>query len=253
MSLSQQSATMDPNTEVEILFEISVPEGIRGTYWAGLLIDVRPIRHVVGRDDIRILRQFLVRCLVTIEPSSAVGVISSVQVRGVHPLGVEVVFSNVGDVMLSEVSGLVVVESSTGVPLSEIPLPPFDVLPGYAVSQLVSGDWGLQIPGAYLIRAVVDFGAEYLVAGHSVLRLRELELAPVGIAVLPPTDLDNDGLYEDLDGNGFLDRADVDLLKAYVDLPAVQTNWRAFDFDNDGAATEADADFLAGFVLRIAD
>jgi hypothetical protein len=65
-----------------------------------------------------------------------------------------------------------------------------------------------------------------------------------------PMDLDGDGLYEDVDGNGTFDVHDPELLRAEIDSPAIQQNARAFDFDDDGLATPADADLLLEWVWR---
>jgi len=253
ISLSQQASTLAPNAEIEIQFVIHVPEGVRGTYWAGVLINVSVVRETSEQGDIRLLRQFLVRVFVTISPTNQRGSVSDLQVHGVNPLGIEVSFSNTGDTLLADVSGLIAVEFSTGVSLFVIPLVPFDVLPGYTVRQFVLGDWGLHTAGSYLIRAVLDFGAEYLVAGQSVIRIDELRLVPIGTGELSPTDPDGDGLYDDVDGNGILTITDVNLLRDFLNSRPIQDNARAFDFDNDGGVTTADVDVLRNIVLRTID
>jgi dockerin type I repeat protein len=192
-----------------------------------------------------------VRVFVTVLPTTSAGRVSNLQVLGINPLGIVMEFANIGDTFLSNVSGLIVVESSAGIALFEIPLIPFDVLPGYSQSQTVFGEWGLQAAGLYLIRAVLDYGAEYLVAGQSVLRINELHLIPIGTASLPPTDLNGDGLYEDVNGDGTLTEADADLLEGFIDSPPIQGNARAFDFSNDGDVTTADVSVLRDIVLRV--
>jgi hypothetical protein len=204
MSVSSVTATLAPNAEIEIPLDIRVPEGVQGTYWAGMLITASATGVSVDEGDIKLSRQFLVRVFVTVLPTTSAGRVSNLQVLGINPLGIVMEFANIGDTFLSNVSGLIAVESSAGIALFEIPLIPFDVLPGYSQSQTVFGEWGLQAAGLYLIRAVLDYGAEYLVAGQSVLRINELHLIPIGTASLPPTDLNGDGLYEDVNGDGTL-------------------------------------------------
>ena len=46
-----------------------------------------------------------------------------------------------------------------------------------------------------------------------------------------PTDVDGDGLYEDVNGNGRVDYADVELLFNELDNDTVTSNTRAFDFN----------------------
>lgn len=253
LSLSQHDASLASEAEVEIRLDLQVPEDARGTYWAGLLISASLDREGAEPGDINVLRQFLVRIYVTIPTANLSGRVSEMQIHGINPLGIEVSFANTGDTLLVDVVGLIVVESSTGASLFEIPLVPFDVLPGYSASQFVGGNWGLHIAGTYLIRAVLDFGAEYLVAGQSVYRLDELELTPIGAAVFPPADLNGDGLYEDVDGDGVLTAADTALLRNSFASPSIQDNARAFDFNNDGDVTVEDANVLQDIVLRTLD
>lgn len=253
ISLSHYDAALAPNAEIEIRWEAHPPDDVSGTYWAGLLINVNSIHATTAPGDIQLIRQFLIRVFVTILPANATGRVSDVRVHGINPLGVEVTFENTGDTLLSNVTGLIAVKSSTGKSLFEIPLVAFDVLPGYVTRQLVSGDLGLHSTGLYLILAVFDFGADYLVAGQSVLRLRDLRLVPIGTSTLLPKDADGDGLYEDIDGNGLVTMADVNLLQAFIDSRPVQDNARAFDFDNDGIVTSADLNVLRDMVLRASD
>ncbi|MCK5246553.1 hypothetical protein KAR02_06620, partial [Candidatus Bipolaricaulota bacterium] len=57
-------------------------------------------------------------------------------------------------------------------------------------------------------------------------------------------------LYEDVNGDGILTEADVDLLEAFIDSSPVQDNARAFDFSNEGDVTTADVSILRDIVLR---
>jgi PKD repeat protein len=248
--LSAEEATLVPDSEIEISLDIHVPETVQGTYWTGILISARGASRSVDEGCIKMLRQFLVRIFVTVSPSEPDGRVSNLQVLGMNPLGVEVAFANTGDTVLAGVSGLIAVESSAGTTLFEIPLVPFDVLPGYVLRQSVLGEWGLQVAGIYLVRAVLDFGVEHLVAGQFVLQIEDLSLSPIGTASDTPTDLNGDGLYEDVNGDGTLTADDADLLEGFIGSSPVQDNSRAFDFSNDGEATMADVYILRDTVLR---
>jgi len=81
-------------------------------------------------------------------------------------------------------------------------------------------------------------------------RLPELDLAPIGDSAATPADLDGDGLYEDVNGDGWLDSLDPALPRISLGVPSVGRNARAFDFDNDGELTEADVACLEEQVLR---
>ena len=53
----------------------------------------------------------------------------------------------------------------------------------------------------------------------------------VGSTGSSPTDVDGDGLYEDVNGNGRVDYADVEMLFNELDNDTVTSNTRAFDFN----------------------
>jgi hypothetical protein len=59
-----------------------------------------------------------------------------------------------------------------------------------------------------------------------------------------PTDPDEDGLYEDVDGDGEFTILDVSVLLNAFDEPVVRNNAAAFDFDDDGTVTIIDVSTL---------
>ena len=69
-------------------------------------------------------------------------------------------------------------------------------------------------------------------------------IEPTGDAENPPSDVDDDGLYEDGDGDGSLTEADAQALYDNLDSAVVQNNVDAFDFNGDGSVTQADAQAL---------
>lgn len=253
LAMAPEERVLAPAEEAEVSLTVRVLEKARGTRWCGLLIRVSPAGGPSSAVGLRVVRQFLVRVFVTTWPASADGQISGLWARGLNPLGVELQFENTGETHLRDVRALVVVEDTSGAPLAELAVLPFDVLPGYAVRRLVRWQWPLQRAGVYVIRVVCDFGAEQLVAGQIAFRLSELDLAPIGDSAAPPADLDGDGLYEDVNGDGRLDSLDPALLRISLGVPSVGRNARAFDFDNDGELTEADVACLEEQVLRTAE
>ena len=56
----------------------------------------------------------------------------------------------------------------------------------------------------------------------------------VGDAVSGPTDPDDDGLYEDIDGDGEVTDADGELLFERFEESAVQDNPESYDFNGNG-------------------
>ena len=63
-----------------------------------------------------------------------------------------------------------------------------------------------------------------------------------------PGDLDGDGLYEDVNGDGSADVGDAQALFSNRDSPEVQNNAGAFDFNQDGAVNVGDAQALFNLV-----
>jgi hypothetical protein len=73
----------------------------------------------------------------------------------------------------------------------------------------------------------------------------ESELGPPPVVgVDPPQDLDGDGLYRDLNGDGSLTVADVQIFFQQRDSDVVQDNVAAFDFRTDGALSIGDVQLL---------
>ncbi|WP_226012289.1 fibronectin type III domain-containing protein [Halomicrobium salinisoli] len=72
------------------------------------------------------------------------------------------------------------------------------------------------------------------------------EPAPIDGAT--PTDPDDDGLYEDLNGNGEVDYADVVTYFEHMDEPAMQNSVAAYDYNGNGDVDYADLVDLFGQV-----
>jgi hypothetical protein len=66
-------------------------------------------------------------------------------------------------------------------------------------------------------------------------------LGPIGRSTNPPRDLNGDGLYEDVDGDGELTRADAFVLAFNLESQSVRESTSLFDFDWDGTVTFNDA------------
>jgi hypothetical protein len=60
----------------------------------------------------------------------------------------------------------------------------------------------------------------------------------------PASDTDDDGMYEDINGDGILDSEDPETLQAHLDADIVTVNALLFDFDGDGSVDESDVETL---------
>lgn len=70
----------------------------------------------------------------------------------------------------------------------------------------------------------------------------------IGESAAPPRDLDGDGLFEDINGDGKLTFADVRIFAFNLSSPAVQENWQMFDFNGDGKVDFSDAVTLTNLI-----
>ncbi len=81
----------------------------------------------------------------------------------------KVAFENTGTTFLRP-SGRVEVRDRTGQTVGSTPIEPFRVLPGATRELAVALPEGLA-PGVYVALAILDFGAEFLVAGQAGFEL----------------------------------------------------------------------------------
>jgi len=257
VSAAPEQFELEPSKSKEIRFTLAVPADpqLDGTYWTAVMVEGTPVTQP-GQPGttITVKRRFAVKVLETVAGTGKKdGQISDVEVRGLNPPRVLVEFSNRGTLSLPKVSGRVEIRDQTGKTVDTIPIAAFPVLPGYRRQLIVSsarkrGD--LLPTGRYLILAILDFGGDNLVGGQQVLTIKPLQLVPVGDAAKPPQDLDGDGLYEDINGDGQLTLDDPALLGLHFKEPAVQDNARAFDFNNDGLVDFDDVLALKAMVAK---
>ncbi len=239
-----------PGEEKEIHVTIAVDASAIGTYWAAFLVDTPTDSTMSMESAIRARTQLLIKLYQTSLPAVTTGKITDVTVGGLNPLGVILRFANTGETLMQDVRATVTVQDRTGRTLGQISSDTLSVLPAHAIGIALSTSLYMQIPGVYLVTAVVDFGAEYLVAGQISFQVKPLLLTPIGVSTRPPQDLDGDGLYEDIDGDGRLTRDDLSLFETYLDDAGIVRNTRAFDYSNDGKIDQDDIDRLRGILAR---
>lgn len=88
------------------------------------------------------------------------------------------------------------------------------------------------------------------------MRIRDVEAGTVSVVPgsvaneTTPTDPDDDGRFEDVDGDGAVDRDDVQTLAANLTDPAVQGDQAAYDYNGNGRVDFADVVTLADETAR---
>lgn len=244
LSVTPLRFDLAPNEQKEIRFSIKVPSDIVGTYWAAIMVEASPKQAQPQPPGTTVIvrRRFAVKVLET-PPGTGTkdGRITLIDVRGLNPPNYFLEFENRGTIHTPQVKGRIELRDEKGASIEKLEIESFPTLPFSkrllkVTSARKRGD--LLPPGKYLVLAILDYGGETLAGGQFILRIKPLQLVPIGDAKALPQDLDKDGLYEDVNGDGTLSLEDAALLGLNIERPAVQENARAFDFDNDG-----DADF----------
>ncbi|WP_236039711.1 vWA domain-containing protein [Haloarcula salinisoli] len=67
---------------------------------------------------------------------------------------------------------------------------------------------------------------------------------PYAVVTDQPTDPNDDGLYEDVNGDGQVNVVDADALRRHLDTTAVGANWSAYDFTGDNRTDVGDVQWL---------
>jgi len=246
IEIAPLSFTLGPDEVQEVRFTITVPPNAQGTYWGMIMIEGRPRPEERAGATVMVVPRFGIKVYETPPGTGRMeGQIIKIERLGLNPLTFLLDFENTGTVHL-QVEGEVQVIDSQGQTVEEIPLPQFPILPGAVREVRASGSVPRPPAGRYLALAVFDFGGDYIPAGQLLFDIPTLKLVPIGNAETPPQDLDHDGFYEDINGDGSLTLADPELLEENLSSAAVQNNWPAFDFDNDGDADQDDVTVLQG-------
>ncbi len=171
LTVDATTFTLAPFDERAVNVVVRVPEGVRGTHWAGFLVRSAPESpQAVSIADVAISSEALVRLFVTIPPAAGDLSVTKLSVVAVDPFRIRVGLANGGDARLPDITGIASVEGQTGAELS-FPLPAVSVLPGRSLDVEAELPWRPDEAGIYLVRAVFDFGAEILVAGQIVFRI----------------------------------------------------------------------------------
>jgi PKD repeat protein len=89
-----------------------------------------------------------------------------------------------------------------------------------------------------------ESGSSYQVGATDGASIEVIPLPSLGDYEGPPQDLDDDGVYEDVNGDGQLTVTDVQAIFVNRDSDAVTENGALFDFNGDGSFTIVDVQYL---------
>lgn len=247
LTVAPGSFTLGAGETREISGTLRIPSGTEtGTYWGIVFVHGEPRPVQQQGTTVMVAQRIGIKVYATVGSAPNKGEVRKLEFRGLNPFWLVVEFVNPGLVNLREVRVEVQVYDVKGGQLARIEPPPVPCLPG--ATRWVIAETALSpAPGTYLVVARVDVGGEEIIAAQAYLRVRALALVPIAGGAVP-RDLDDDGLYEDTDGNGVFDEADVALFRGAWKSAQVQGNARAFDFDNSGRVDELDVESLAAFL-----
>ncbi|MFO8034657.1 MAG: hypothetical protein R6U88_05815 [Candidatus Bipolaricaulota bacterium] len=244
LEVSPHSFTLGPSEVQEVSGTVRVPPAnpdlLGGTHWAVIFVQGEPRLQEHEGAMVLSVERFGVKVLVDLPPRERDATIQALEPGGLNPLWVEIEVANTGNTNLSGIEGNVIVYDQTGEELGRYAIDSFSCLPGAKRIVHVETDLQLSEAGDYNILVTVDAGLDHLIATQRIVRVRRLALQPLEEGWDVPQDLSGDGLYEDVLGDGSFHQGDVDALGEYLYRPAVQRNWRAFDFANDGQVSADD-------------
>lgn len=236
----------DESRDVRLSMDVpeTLPNGepLAGTYWSAAMIAASPESsdEEEGGTQIVVKRRFGLKVLASIRGTGTrQGQVRNLRRHGLNPLWLTLEFLNRGTLNLGDVSGRVEIRNDQGETIERIEVESFPILPGATRQLRVQSERpsGERLPpDRYVALAILDYGGDNAVGAQAVFEVPELRLQPLGDAEASPQDLNDDGFYEDVDGDGEFTLDDPALLGFAVDGSAVQANWPAFDFNNDGQA-----------------
>ena len=237
--------SLNPDEEREIQFTVSVPQRVKGTHWAAIYVRSEPANVEGGGTQIVAIKRFAVKVYETIpgtETRKAFVTDFSAVTTSIPKFNLSV--KNEGNVQL-EFTGELRLRDESGEVVDTKKINTFPLLPGYKRNLTIKGEEVTNLPpGKYNAVVILDYGAENRIGKSISFKVEPLKLQTIGASPSLPKDLNGDGLYEDIDGNGELEKIDALVFSFNYDSPAVQENGRAFDFNLDGTVNMNDADKL---------
>ncbi len=242
LEVSPRAFTLAPGEVQEVAGVVRVPgdEPLDpGTHWGIIFVQGEPRFQDHEGAMIMAVERFGVKVLAHLPPHEQEATIVSMGVRGLNPLWVELDVANSGNKNLPNIAVHLQVFDRAGERVGEARMEDIPCLPGAHRTLRLMTELSPD-PDVYNILATVDPGVDPLVAAQRQVRGSPLALQPLEPNWGTPQDLSGDGFFEDVTGDGSFDVRDVEAFAEHLFRPAIQRNWRAFDFNNDGRVDEQD-------------
>jgi len=164
---------VEPGQVQRVEFSYDVPKDQAGDHWMLFLVDsgeITPIGGTTGEvtTSVGVRVGFGVKLLQNDPGAKQDGRVVGMRLLGKDPLSLAMRFTNTGEAILRDITGRIEVRNVMGETVRTFEPKPFTVLPGgtreLSVTQ-AEGDPKLPA-GDYVALAIVDFGADFLVAGE---------------------------------------------------------------------------------------
>lgn len=166
---------LPPKQQIPVRVVVTVPRDARGGLFGAIVVSPTPVLQsgTPRGTFVVVAPKLAARLLVTVDGTAVTqGAITNMIAAVAPGKGVEVktVFRNSGNVHV-RVDGTVKLLRN-GEPIATAPLQDSVVLPGTVREFRLSLGTGRLAPGTYVVRAVMDYGGDVLVAGETTLVIR---------------------------------------------------------------------------------
>ncbi len=158
-------------------------------------------------------------------------------------LDVSIELSNVGELEQLRSLQLLLAGEELAEPI-QLSLRNVAIPPGGSDTITISNQLNGIIPSEYTLVAVgIDNTGQPETQAQAAVTITD-PVAPAVVGDSPATDPDGDGLYEDVNGDGSVNFADLQTMFANRDQPVVQNNAEVFNFNGEGGITFGDLQAL---------
>lgn len=173
---SPESFSLRAQETKEVRVEVTVPEDnkLSGSYWSLLFVEeeLMPTKAENRQTGINTIVRYGVKVFVALENTQIMdGAITNMSISTAenNELLLEITFENKGNVLLHP-TGYLEVRDEEGDTIRELNIDRFTILPEHSKTSKVLTQKPEQI-GQYTALAVLQFGADYLVAGELVFKV----------------------------------------------------------------------------------